>query len=389
MKLTSERMLKTSVQFFAGVNEKVNRLNAAGHDVIRLDIGSPDLPPAQHILDALYRSAAQPDNHGYQAYNATAALRQAWSDYYQRTNQVQLDPKSEVLPLMGSKEGIFHLMLAVVDPGDVVLIPDPGYNTYTQGAQMSGGEPYYLALDPDRGYLPDLAAVPSEIAHRARLLWLNYPNNPTAATATMQFFQQAVEFARNYDLLVCHDAAYLQVTFDGYRAPSLLEAEGAKEIGVEFNTLSKSHNMAGWRVGAALGKAEALRSLYKIKTNADSGHFLPVLDAATSALTGDQNWLGPRNEEYRRRRDLVIQSLQRAGMRAETPRASIYVWARVPAGWDDSQFTAVVLDRVHVGLTPGTVFGERGKGFLRIALTAPVDRLEEAMDRIVTMMGKL
>jgi LL-diaminopimelate aminotransferase len=350
--------------------------------VIRLDIGSPDLPPVPHILEALQRSASQAGNHGYQAHNATAGLREAWAAYYLRTSQVKLDSKTEVLPLMGSKEGIFHLMLALIDPGDIVLIPDPGYITYTQGTQVSGGEPYYLKLDSAQGYLPDLASIPPQIARRARVLWLNYPNNPTAATAPLGFFQQAVDFAREYDLLVCHDAAYTQVTFDGYQAPSLLEAKGAREVGVEFNTLSKSHNMAGWRVGAALGNAGALQSLYKIKSNADSGHFLPILEAATQALNGDQSWLKQRNEEYRQRRDLVLSTLQEVGLQADKPQASIYVWARLPTGQDDTQFCATLLDKAYVCLTPGVVFGEHGKGYVRFALTASSGRIAEAMSRI-------
>lgn len=387
MKSTSQRMQRTALQFFASRNEKINRLIAAGHDVIRLDIGSPDLPPAKHILDALYHSAARADTHGYQAHNATQALRQAWSAHYERLHSVTLDPNSEVLPLMGSKEGIFHLMLALIDPGDIVLIPDPGYITYTQGTQVSGGEPYYLQLRPELGYLPDLAAVPSDVARRARLLWINYPNNPTAATAPLRFFQQAVEFARQYDLLVCHDAAYNQITFDGYRAPSLLQANGAIEVGVEFNTLSKSHNMAGWRVGAALGNPAALQALHKIKTNADSGHFLPVLEAATVALTGDQSWLQPRNEEYRERRDLVYGSMQRMGIKVEKPQASIYLWARVPPGWDSDGFTEAVLEKAHVCMTPGIVFGVAGERYMRIAITASMERLQEAMQRLEKFLG--
>ncbi|HSF80212.1 MAG TPA: aminotransferase class I/II-fold pyridoxal phosphate-dependent enzyme [Anaerolineales bacterium] len=384
----ARRLERSSTQFFADLNQRVARLQAEGHDIIRLDIGSPDLPPAAHIIQALAKTAASPDRHGYQPHNATPALRQAWVEMYQRLYGVELDPNTQAVPLLGSKEGIFHLALALVEEGSLVLIPDPGYLTYTQGTLLSGGEPYYLSLERERGFLPDLAAVPPEIARRARLLWLNYPNNPTAAVASREFFAEAVEFARTYDLLVCHDAAYAQVAFDGYQPPSILEAPGALEVAVEFNTLSKSHNMAGWRVGAALGNPEALRWLYKIKTNADSGHFLPILEAATAALTGDQSWLEVRNQVYSRRRDLLVAGLRRLGFSVESPRASLYVWCPVPEGWSSSEFAAAVLDKAHVSLTPGVVFGQSGEGYVRITLTQTEEHLKVALQRLENWMGK-
>jgi LL-diaminopimelate aminotransferase len=292
-----------------------------------------------------------------------------------------------VLPLLGSKEGIFHLPLAVIDPGDVVLVPNPGYGTYTQGARFAGGEPYDLPLLPERDFLPDLDSIPENILKRARLLWLNYPGNPTAATAPLEFFAEVVAFARQHDLLVCHDAAYSQVSFDGFHPPSLLQAPGAKEVAVEFNTLSKSHNMAGWRVGAAVGQPEVLRSLYNLKTNADSGHFLPVLAAATAAMTGDQTWLQERNLVYQERRDRVMQALRELGWQAATPRASLYVWFHVPQGWDSAGFATAALERSHISLTPGTVFGKHGEGYIRLSLTASTERVSEAMDRLVKVWG--
>ncbi len=382
MKTRAQRLNSTSMQFFATANEKIRALTAAGKDVIRLDIGSPDLPPPVHILNALTRSAAQDDNHGYQPHNATDELRKAWAHMYHQNYQVELDPASKILPLMGSKEGIFHLLLALIDPGDVVLIPDPGYLTYSQGTLVSGGEPYFLPLQAANGYLPDLNAIPEEIARRARLLWLNYPNNPTAATAPPEFFQKAVEFGHEYDLLVCHDAAYGQVAFDGYKAPSLMQIPGAPEVSVEFNTLSKSHNMAGWRVGVAVGNPQVLKSLYMLKTNADSGHFLPVLHAGTMALMGDQSWLADRNKIYEQRRDITVENLHSMGLTAEKPRASIYVWCPVPDGWLCEPFAEHLLENAHVSVAPGTVFGQQGEGYFRIALTAPGYRIQEAMQRI-------
>lgn len=378
-------MERLAPQFFAGLNEKIATLKASGCDVIRLDVGSPDMPPAAHIIDVLNRESRMGDRHGYQPHNATQALRQAWAEMYLRLYGVSLDPDRDIVPLMGSKEGIFHLTMAVVDPGEIVLIPDPGYLTYTQGALLAGGEPYYLPLLPENRYLPDLASIPESIAQRAALLWLNYPNNPTAACASAEFFAEAVQFARRYDLLICHDAAYGQVTFDGYHAPSLLEAPGAIETAVEFNTLSKSHNMAGWRAGVAVGNQDALRALYILKTNADSGHFLPVLQAATAALSGDQSWLVERNRIYQQRRDVVIEYLLKSGVRAEPPQASLYVWVPVPAKRGSVDFAAVLLERAGVSLTPGPVFGTYGEGYVRLALTQTEEIIAEAMQRIAAL----
>ncbi len=382
MEISAERLNQTRPQFFAGLSEKIAALIASGHDIIRLDIGSPDLPPADHIIDALARSARRSDSHGYQAHTATPALRQAWAGMYRRLYGVELDPDREVVPLLGSKEGIFHLMQALVDPGDVVLVPDPGYLTYAQGALLSGGEPYALPLLPENHYLPDLDRIPVDVVRRSKILWLNYPNNPTAAIAPVSFFESAIEFARRNHILVCHDAAYSQVTFDGYTAPSILQLPGASQVAIEFNTLSKSHNMAGWRAGAAIGQAEALRALFTLKTHADSGHFLPILEAAAAAMNGDQDWLIDRNEIYRRRRDLALRCLQQAGIQAETPRASLYIWLQAPPGWTSGDFAAALLDRAYVSLTPGSVFGPHGEGYLRLSLTMPEDRIAAAMQRI-------
>jgi LL-diaminopimelate aminotransferase len=301
---------------------------------------------------------------------------------YQRVYGVTVDPELEVLPLLGSKEGIAHLPLAVVNPGEVVIAPDPGYVTYTRGARLAGGDPYYLPLQPDLEYIPDLQGIPPGILKRARLLWLNYPNNPTAATASLDFFASAVEFARRNRLILCHDAAYTQVCFDGYRAPSLLEVPGAKEVCVEFNTLSKSHNMAGWRVAAVIGNPALIKSLHSLKTNIDSGHFRPVMEAAVTAMTGDQTWLQDRNEIYRTRRDVVIQALQQLEIETSVPKAALYVWFRVPPGQTSDEFASALLERAHVSLKPGPVFGSNGEGFIRLSLTAPLEKVEEAMVRL-------
>lgn len=387
-KTTSLRMETLPPLFFASLEGKIAALKKEGADVIRLDVGSPDLPPAEEIIATLARSAAQPDRHGYTPQSKPHELRQAWAEMYRQRHGVELDPQSEILPLMGSKEGIFNLMMALIDPGEVVLIPDPGYPTYRRGARCAGGEPHPLPLLPERDFLPDLGSVPTGLLSRARILWLNYPNNPTAATAPLPFFEAAIAFARQNDLLVCHDAAYTQVTFEGYHAPSLLEIPGAREVAVEFNTLSKSHNMAGWRVGAAVGNAAALQQLAAFKTNVDSGHFLPVLEAAIAAMQGDQSWLAERNEIYRQRRDIVVQALHQLGLPAKRPHASLYVWCPLPEGWTSFDYAKAVLDEAHVSLTPGIVFGENGDGYVRIALTASLEKTEEAMQRLTDWMRR-
>jgi len=368
--------------FFDGLNTRLAAMKARGCDIIRLDEGSPDMPPASHIVDALEDAARRHDTHSYQSHRGIAELRRAWAEMYQRVYGVALEPDTEVLSLLGSKEGIFHLPLAFIDPGDVVIVPDPGYVTYSRGARLAGGEVYPLPLLPERGYLPDFRSMPLKIAQRAKLIWLNYPHNPTAGVASLEFFTEAVAFARQHHLLLCHDAAYTQVTFDGYRAPSLLEVPGAKEVCVEFNTLSKSHNMAGWRVAALLGNAAVIKALYTLKTNVDSSHFRPVMEAAVAAMTGDQTWLQPRNEIYRQRRDRVLQTLRRLGWRAEIPRASLYVWFTVPNEQNSAEFATAVLERTHVSLTPGSIFGPGGEGHIRLSITAPTERLEEAMLRL-------
>jgi LL-diaminopimelate aminotransferase len=371
--------------FFATLGLKIETLYAAGKDVIRLDEGSPDLPPAPPIIAALANSAAAATTHSYQPHRWPKTLRAAWAEMYRRVYGVSLNADSEIVPLVGSKEGIFHFSAAFLNPGDVSLIPDPGYMTYTRGALFCGAEPYFMPLRQENHFLPDLQAIPASVIRRAKLLWLNYPNNPTAAVASQEFFASAVAFARQHGLLLCHDAPYTQVTFGDYHAASLLEIDGAKEVAVEFNSLSKSHNMAGWRVGALVGNAQALKTFFTLKTNVDSSHFLPILAAATEAMTGDQAWLARRNEVYRHRRDIVVQAVNAFSLRATLPEASIYVWCAVPAGWTCLDFVNFILDEASVSLTPGTVFGDNGEGYVRISLTAPAERLTEAMQRMAKL----
>lgn len=384
MKPPSSRMEQSAPSFFSGLAVRIEAMRQAG-DVIRLDEGSPDLPPAPPIIAALINSASASNTHSYQTHRGPKDLRAAWVGMYQRVHNVTLDPDSEVLPLLGTKEGIFHLSLAYLDPGDVALIPDPGYITYSRGAAFAGGRPYFMPLLQERTYLPDLDAIPADVVRKAKLLWLNYPNNPTASVAPLEFFEKAVVFARKNDLLLCHDAAYSQVTYDGYHAASILEIPGAKEVAVEFNSLSKTYNMAGWRLGALVGNPQVVRTLFMLKTNADSSHFLPILQAATEAMTGDQAWITERNQVYQQRRDLVIHTLHGLGLMAAVPQASLYVWCPVPTGLTSEDFTNLVLDQAYVSLTPGTVFGDHGEGYVRISLTAPTERLALAMQRISSL----
>jgi LL-diaminopimelate aminotransferase len=379
---TAARMDHLAPHFFATLNARLAVLQSEGRDIIRLDEGSPDLPPARHIIDTLVRVATRPDTHSYQPHRGPNALRSAWAGWYKSQFGVDLDPATEITPLLGSKEGIFHLSQALLDPGDLALVPDPGYITYSRGALFAGAQVQTFPLLPELGYLPNLEAIPAEVLSKARIMWLNYPNNPTAATATLEFFERAVALARQYGFLLCHDAAYIRINFDGTRSPSLLQVPGAKEVAVEFNTLSKSHNMAGWRTGAIMGNPQVVRTLFTLKTNADSSHFLPIFEASISAMTGDQSWLEQRNEVYRQRRDIVWAGLKKLGLVARKPDASLYVWTPIPQGWTSEQFAVAALEEAGVSLTPGTVFGPAGQGFLRLSITAPLERLKLAMRRL-------
>ncbi len=383
MKTRSHRLDQLQEHFFAGLEERINRLKSEGRELFRLDMGSPDLPPARHIIEELYRSADQPDHHSYQPLRGSSTLRQAWATHYQHHYAVRLDPNREVLPLMGSKEGIFLITQAVVDPGEVVLVPDPGYLVYAQAARFALAEPYSMPLRAENNWLPDLEAIPAGVLQRARMLWLNYPNNPTSAIASAEFFTQAVAFARAHDLLLCHDAAYSLVTFEGKTPLSILQVPGASEVAVEFNTLSKAYNMAGWRIGAALGNPAAIHSLYGLLTGVTSGSFRPTNDAAIAALTGDQTWVVERNRIYQQRRDRVLQALEKRGWPAEKPQAALYVWFRIPPGSGSSaDFCLALLEQTGVSLTPGSVFGSQGEGYVRLSFTLPEDTLQTALKRL-------
>jgi len=379
---TADRLNKLPPYVFATVEQRIAAQKARGVDVINLGIGSPDLAPPKFIIDALYQSALRPDTHGYAGYYGTPALRKAISDYYARRFGVEVDPATEVQPLLGSKEGLANMALAFVDPGDYVLAPDPGYPTYSMGALMAGGEAWTMPLHEENDYLVAFDEIPRDVAAKATIMWLNYPNNPTGVGAPMGFLQDAVAFAKEHEIILCYDNPYCDLTFDGYVAPSVLQVPGAKEWAVEFNSLSKTYNMAGWRIGMAVGNAEAISALTTIKTNVDSGIFRPVQDAAVAALTGDQSWLLERNGIYQRRRDIILEWLPKLGMSAHPPKGGLYVWAAVPEGVNCEDLAMEVLEKASVWMTFGTAFGEHGAGHMRLSLCVSEGRLREVGERL-------
>ena len=378
----AERIEKLPPYLFAEISRKIAEKRAQGVDVVTFGIGDPDIPTPPHVIDALVEAARDPANHRYPETEGLPELRRAVTGWYERRFGLSFDPEREVLTLIGSKEGIGHVALCFIDPGDLALVPDPGYPVYGVGTLFAGGEPYYLPLREENGFLPDLDAVPADVARRAKLLWLNYPNNPTGAVAEIDFFERVVAFARRYELAVCHDGPYSEVAFDGYRPVSFLQAPGAREVGVEFHSLSKSYNMTGWRVGMAVGNAEMIDALTRVKSNLDSGVPQAVQRMAIAALEGPQDCIDEHNAIYQRRRDRLVETLRAMGLTVEPPKASLYVWARVPQGRTSVEFATRLLDDVGVVVTPGIGYGEAGEGYVRLSLTIPDDRLEEGLRRL-------
>jgi LL-diaminopimelate aminotransferase len=381
----ADRLSKLPPYLFAEIDKRKRETRARGVDVIDLGIGDPDLPTPPHVIDALQQAATDPENHRYPSYEGLLAFRQAVADWYAKRFGVRLQPDTEVLTLIGSKEGTAHMPLAFVNPGDAVLVPDPGYPVYAAASWFAGAEVHFMPLRRENRFLPDLDAIPPDVARRAKLLYLNYPNNPTAACATPEFFSRVVAFARRHAVLVCHDAMYSELRFDGYEPPSFLEVEGAREIGVEFHSLSKTYSMTGWRIGFCVGNAQGLAGLLKIKTNVDSGVFQAVQQAGIAALTGPQDLAERYRKTYQERRDVVVRGLSALGWEVEAPKATFFVWAPVPKGLDSRTFATQLLDQVGVVVTPGVGFGPSGEGFYRVALTVPVARLAEAMDRLKSL----
>ncbi len=370
--------------FFAQLTQKLNELCAKGIDIIRLDMGSPDLPPKDFIIDALVKSARRADTHGYTPNGGTPAFRKAISEYYLNRFDVELDPKKETIALIGSKEGLFNLSQVLVNPGDTVLVPDPGYPVYSASGIIAGADIFYMPIMAENNFLPDLNAIPTAVLKKSRILWINYPNNPTGAVAELPFFEKVIAFGKKHGILIAHDAPYTDVCFDGYQASSIMQVPGAKEIAIEFNSLSKTYNMAGWRLGMAVGNSDIISYLNTYKSQMDSSIFASILEAGTIALQGDQSWLVERNLIYKERRDIVLEGLRALGFKAQTPPASIYVWAHLPEGRSDSiLFCSKLLEETGVSTTPGVVYGAHGEGYIRISLGTATDRISQAMQRLM------
>lgn len=379
----SDRLKQLPPYLFAEIDRVKKEAIAQGRDIINLGVGDPDIPTPQHIIESLNQAVKDPVNHRYALDQGMDSLRQAIAGWYKKRFNVTLDPDTQVLPLIGSKEGIAHIPIGFVNPGDVVLHTEPNYPPYKTATILALGKPYALSITDKNGFIPDLKSIPKAVLKKAKLLFLNYPNNPTAAVAHKRFFRDAVEFAKRHKIIICHDAAYSEIAFDGYRPPSILETDGAFDCSIEFHSLSKTYNMTGWRIGWAAGNAEVVSALGKVKANIDSGIFGAIQIAGVTALTGPQYCIEEANEIYRQRRDVLIIGLQGLGWNVTPPKATFYVWARLPKAQADSRkFAKLLLQKADVVVTPGVGFGKSGEGFIRMALTVSKERIREAVDRI-------
>jgi LL-diaminopimelate aminotransferase len=378
----ARRIEKLPPYLFTAISRKIAEKRAAGVDIISFAIGDPDLPTPHHILEALHAAAEDTANHRYPESDSLPELREAIASWYERRFHVALDADKEVLPCIGSKEGIANIAYCLIDPGDIALIPDPGYPVYRAGTIFAGGEPYYMPLKEENGYLPDFSAIPADVLARAKVLWLNYPNNPTGAVADLAFFEEAVRFAKEHDLAICHDGPYSDVAYDGYKPVSFLEAEGAKDVGIEFHSLSKTFNMTGWRIGMAVGNPTLINALFRIKDNVDSGINQAIQRMGIAALEGPQDVIEEHNATYQRRRDRLVEALRACGMRVEAPKASLYVWAHVPDGYTSAELASALIEDIGVVVTPGSGYGKYGEGYVRLSLTTADERVEEGVRRL-------
>lgn len=379
---TAERLKQLPPYLFKEIDRKKAEVMAKGIDIIDLGVGDPDLPTPPHIIEALKKAAHDPANHRYPSYSGMNDFKEVVAQWYGERFGVELEPMTEVVSLIGSKEGLAHLPLAFIDPDDLVLVPTPAYPVYNIATIFAGGQSYFMPLLSENRFLPDLGAIPDQVAARARVMFLNYPNNPTSAVADLAFFKQVVEFAREHQILVCHDAAYTEMAFDGYRPPSFLEIDGAKEVGLEFHSLSKTYNMTGWRIGFAVGNQEGIEGLGAIKSNIDSGVFQAVQMAGIEAIQGDQSCVREMIRVYTERRNLMVEGLRDAGYEVELPKATFYLWVKVPEGYTSAQLATHLLEEGGLVVTPGNGFGEPGEGYFRIALTQKSNRLSEAAERL-------
>ncbi|MFH1560050.1 MAG: LL-diaminopimelate aminotransferase [Chloroflexota bacterium] len=369
---------------FVEISRKIAQKRAEGVDVVTFAIGDPDIPTPSHILNRLHEASNDPPNHRYPESEGLPELRRAIAQWYESRFGVVLDPDKEVLPLIGAKEGIGHAALCFIDPGDVALVPDPGYPVYSVGTLFAGGECHWMPLLEENQWLPDLKAIPTDVAEKAKVLWINYPNNPTGAIAGEGFFEEVVAFARRYNIPVLHDAPYTEVAYDDHRPASFLQVPGAKEVGMEFHSLSKSYNMTGWRIGMAVGNADMINALMRVKSNLDSGIPQAIQYAAIEALQGPQDCIQEHNRIYQRRRDKVVATLRQIGLEVAVPKASLYVWAKLPPGWKSGAFSALLIEEKDIVVTPGAGYGRYGEGYIRLSLTIADDQLEKGLERLAS-----
>lgn len=378
----SDRVKNLPPYLFAAIDKMKQDALAKGIDLIDLSIGDPDIPTPAHIVNAMKKAVENPAHHRYPSYEGMLSYRDAVAGWYKKRFNVSLDPKTEVLSLIGSKEGIGHIPLAFINPGDVVLVPSPGYPVYPVGTLFAGGESHIMPLREANGFLPDFKIIPKDILKKARLMFINYPNNPTSATASAGFYKEAISLAKKYNIIICHDAAYSEVYYDNEKPISFLEIERAKDVGIEFHSLSKTYNMTGWRIGFAAGNKDVIAGLGKIKSNLDSGVFQAIQEAAIAAFNTDDSILSDIRKIYQDRRNALYNGLKGIGFNLIKPKATFYLWAKVPSGFDSSGFVAHLLNKAGVLATPGNGFGAPGEGYVRFALTVPVEKIKETVERI-------
>ncbi len=378
----SERLEKIPPYLFAEIDRKIDEARAKGIDIISLGIGDPDKPTLAPVVEEMHRAIDNPKNHDYPPYNGTSAFRKAASDWMKRRFDVNVDPDKEVLANIGSKEAIAHVFFAYVDKGDYTLVPDPGYPVYKNATIFAGGTPYSMPLLEENGFLPDFDKIPEDIAKKSKIMFLNYPNNPTSAVADLNFFKKAVDFCKKYDILLCHDMAYCEMTYDGYVAPSVLQVEGAKDVAIEFYSHSKSYNMTGWRVGFVAGNADAIKALGTIKNNIDIGTFKAIQDAAIAGFNVDKKYIDELNKMYQERRDAMEEGLKELGWNLKPSKATFYLWLPVPKGMTSEEFVTVMLEKAHVVVPPGNGYGKYGEGYFRVALTKDVPTIKECIRRM-------
>ncbi|MCT7957339.1 pyridoxal phosphate-dependent aminotransferase [Laspinema palackyanum] len=379
----AKRLEKIPPYLFAEIDRKRNELIAQGIDIINMGVGDPDKPTPAHILQAMHEAIEDPATHNYPPYQGTQEFREAAVQWMEKRFGVKgLDPDQEIVSSIGSKEAIHNTFLAFVEPGDYTLIPDPGYPVYRSSTLFAGGEPYTMPLTPERGFLPDLEAIPEEVARQTKLLWINYPSNPTGAIASLEFFEKLVAFCRKHDILLCHDHAYAEMAYDGYKPPSVLEVPGAKDVTLEFHSLSKAYNMTGWRIGFAVGNAKGIQGLRQVKSNVDSGVFKAIQRAAIAGFSTTEEELQSVIAVYQNRRDILIQGLQSLGWPISPPKATLYVWTPVPPGYSSAEFVTLLLEKCGIIVPPGNGYGAAGEGFFRIALTVTEERIIEGIHRM-------